>query len=279
MNNADIRKNSFKCVLHIAARKGYLEIVKALLDKGTDINATNYDGDTALNEAAGCGRLEVVQFLLDKGASFEARNEEGCTALHIACEVGCLGIVKALLEKGSDVNVVSEKNGDTPLHESARMNCYNIVEYLVEEEKATIDVKNLRGETPSDLADSNGYKDIVKYLSLRVRECPKTSGSLADDKNVIQYQKVTENKHLTITNRAIKTSFCVGIMTMLTSVAIGCTAIHLSLSISATAALIVGAIAGGITYAVLKPNSRLNECEVNRQSLPQMPKDECCMSY
>lgn len=127
--------------MHIAARKGYLEIVKALLDKGTDINATNYDGDTALNEAAGCGRLEVVQFLLDKGASFEARNEEGCTALHIACEVGCLGIVKALLEKGSDVNVVSEKNGDTPRHESARMNCYNIVEYLVEEEKATIDVK------------------------------------------------------------------------------------------------------------------------------------------
>lgn len=53
------------------------------------------------------------------------------------------------------------------------------------------------------------------------------------------------------------------------TVTMGCIVTHVSLSILVIAALIVGAIAGGMTYTVLKPSTKLNEYEVERQSLPE----------
>ncbi|WP_264337603.1 hypothetical protein [Wolbachia endosymbiont (group B) of Dolichovespula media] len=53
------------------------------------------------------------------------------------------------------------------------------------------------------------------------------------------------------------------------TVTIGCIVTHISLSILVIAALIVGAIASGITYAILKPSTKLNEYEIGRQNLPE----------
>ncbi|KAJ3032595.1 hypothetical protein HDV00_007332 [Rhizophlyctis rosea] len=49
-----------------AAKKGYVEIVKALLDAGVDVH---FDDDSALIRAATEGRAEVVKALLDAGAN------------------------------------------------------------------------------------------------------------------------------------------------------------------------------------------------------------------
>ena len=54
--------------LYLAARKGHIEVLKLLLDKGADISVANADGWTPLNAAASSGHLEVVKLLLDQGA-------------------------------------------------------------------------------------------------------------------------------------------------------------------------------------------------------------------
>ena len=54
--------------LHMAARRGYLEIARVLLDCGAAINAKDNKGVTPLQRALNCRRNDVAQLLLDRGA-------------------------------------------------------------------------------------------------------------------------------------------------------------------------------------------------------------------
>ena len=67
-----------------ASLKGHTEIVKALLDKGADVNAKSKDGVTALMWASQDGHTEIVKALLiDKGADVNAKSEKGWTAFDV----------------------------------------------------------------------------------------------------------------------------------------------------------------------------------------------------
>ncbi|RDW80273.1 hypothetical protein BP6252_04911 [Coleophoma cylindrospora] len=60
--------NSGSNPLHIAAVRGYTEIVELLVDRGIDINARDSQGWTALHLATERGQHKVVKILLEKGA-------------------------------------------------------------------------------------------------------------------------------------------------------------------------------------------------------------------
>lgn len=59
--------------LHMAARRGFVEIAKALLDCGAAIDAHDRKGDTPLQRAIKCRKAAVVQLLVDLGAARMAR--------------------------------------------------------------------------------------------------------------------------------------------------------------------------------------------------------------
>lgn len=61
-----------------------VEAVKLLLDLGSDVNAVNVRGETALHGAAGRGSNPIVRLLADKGAKLDAKNKRGVTPLQIA---------------------------------------------------------------------------------------------------------------------------------------------------------------------------------------------------
>jgi ankyrin repeat protein len=62
-----------------------VEAIRLLLSLGSDINATNTNGDTALHVAVtGRGSDAIVKFLIEQGADLEARNERGQTPLAAA---------------------------------------------------------------------------------------------------------------------------------------------------------------------------------------------------
>src|SRR5271165_1131162 len=58
----------------VAAARGHLAMVQALLAKGAEVNAKTPGGWTALMKAAEGGHLAVVQALLDKGAEVNAKS-------------------------------------------------------------------------------------------------------------------------------------------------------------------------------------------------------------
>ena len=53
--------------LHMAARRGYVEIARALLDCGAKIDARDARGDTPLQRATNCRKQSVVQLLVERG--------------------------------------------------------------------------------------------------------------------------------------------------------------------------------------------------------------------
>ena len=59
-------------------------MVKILLERGADPDATGNRGETALINAAYQGHINVVRTLLEKGADATRKNEKGVTALAFA---------------------------------------------------------------------------------------------------------------------------------------------------------------------------------------------------
>lgn len=86
-------------------KRGFLDVVKILLNNGAKTDITDNFGHTALYYASKNGQLEVVRLLLDKGAGADVQghNRNG-TPLLLAAQNGDIEIVKLLLAKGADPN-------------------------------------------------------------------------------------------------------------------------------------------------------------------------------
>ena len=107
--------SSFSALL-VAASLGNGEVVRALLQRGVEVNATDQDGHTPLFLAARGGHLHVFRLLVDAAAATTTRDRlQGFTPLHVAARRGHNNVVVALLlEEG--VNADDEDDeGLTPL--------------------------------------------------------------------------------------------------------------------------------------------------------------------
>jgi hemoglobin len=62
--------------LHMAARRGYVEIARALLDCGAAIEARDSKGDTPLERAVNCRRTRVARLLVERGSLGDHRGHD-----------------------------------------------------------------------------------------------------------------------------------------------------------------------------------------------------------
>lgn len=106
--------------LHEASRKGNIEIVRYLLQKGADIHLRNYKGFSPLHIAAYCGENEIVSSLIAAGADINAKAKDDITPLHAAASMGHLTTVELLIRNGADINAKSSKDQLIPKDFAAR---------------------------------------------------------------------------------------------------------------------------------------------------------------
>lgn len=118
--------------MQIAAQRGNLAVMQALLDGGADVNVTGANRKTLCHYAA-MNRLQapVMAFVASQGVDVNARDGEGQTACHIAILAQSIGAVRILLDAGTDVNA-TDVRGATLCHWAARARDASILELLIE---------------------------------------------------------------------------------------------------------------------------------------------------
>jgi len=105
--------------LALAAARGDLKRVEALVAAGVDVNARRPGESPALLLAVRSGNAEVVQQLLRAGADPRAASASGASALVEAVAQGQPELARMLVEAGADVTVRHREHG-TPLDAAER---------------------------------------------------------------------------------------------------------------------------------------------------------------
>jgi len=67
--------------LHMAARRGHVEIAEALLDCGAEIDARDSLGETPLRRSVNCNKIQVADLLLRRKANPHSIGSKGLTPL------------------------------------------------------------------------------------------------------------------------------------------------------------------------------------------------------
>jgi ankyrin repeat protein len=142
--------------LHLAAANGDIEIAKALIKAGFDVNLASRDLPTKwiglwwitpLGYAAQFGHQDMVDFLLSSGTY--AKKDRSGLPLHAAVDRGNLKMARTLLAAGADVNArAGYFPGDslTPLYVAADKGNIEMAKLLLDS-----------GADPNKPSDNNGF--------------------------------------------------------------------------------------------------------------------------
>jgi ankyrin repeat protein len=123
--------------LHVAARAGQLEIMKALLEAGADPKLKGEDGTTLLMQATGSANVEIVKLAFELDPDVKAVTESKATVMHAAV---------------------------TGVGASDQREICKVIQFLADK-GAPLDERNDRGRTPIDIADVLPLDQAVELLT------------------------------------------------------------------------------------------------------------------
>jgi len=163
-----------------AAQQGDTAAIISLLDSGTDLNATQSDGATALHWAAYRGDVALVKLLVDAGADTSIANRNGSTPLWLAAKRGDTEVIEALLEGGADANETLPL-GRRPLMLAARSGVVEAVEALLDGGADVNAAETERGTTALMQAADQGHADVMTILINNGADIAATSAPVRRD--------------------------------------------------------------------------------------------------
>jgi ankyrin repeat protein len=108
-------KPSPKAPLHVAAERGFDDIIDLLVTNGATIDQKTDDGETALMIATGNGKVSTCKCLLGHGADANSTDSDQATPLIIACRAGSKELATSLLDHNANIHAANSR-GETPLH-------------------------------------------------------------------------------------------------------------------------------------------------------------------
>lgn len=168
-NTADSRGQP---ALHKAMRaESWGAVAELLQSPHISISARNPQGESALMLAAIKGRLDLVKALIERGADI---NHPGWTPLHYAASADLpesLPIAKTLIEQHAYIDAASP-NGSTPLMLAAQYSSQAMVEYLLSE-GADVHLRNQRGLSAVDFAKNSDRGYLEKILEKQWLAAPR----------------------------------------------------------------------------------------------------------
>nr|CAD7460478.1 unnamed protein product [Timema tahoe] len=156
-----------KTALHEAAQFSQPHVVRYLIKQGAEVNALKRADWTPLMLACtkmGPDALEIVNILLGNGAKPQLHNKDGWTALHIASREGDVNIVSAVLSADCSLIKLGSRNGRTPLHTAALHGQDSVVALLLKHIKDSVDISDSCGLSPLLEAVRSGNINLVQHF-------------------------------------------------------------------------------------------------------------------
>ncbi len=168
-SGADVRLvyRDGQTLLHLAAARSNLPILEMLLKfrdgrGGIDIEATNRDGNTPLDEAVLHDQLSSVNFLITHGGDVNrTRPNDGRSAIHEASVKGFADLLPTLIKAGASP-LQRDRFGQTPLDLALAYKNGNVIAELLK----TGALKGSQGaaEQAMEAASLKGQTEIVQTL-------------------------------------------------------------------------------------------------------------------
>ncbi|KAI8788179.1 ankyrin-3 [Biomphalaria glabrata] len=160
VNTLDVDLQS---VLFFSVLQGDMYMSRLVVEKfNANINLKDCNGNTPLIMSAVMKNKEMVYFLLEKNASRYSTNFQGVSAMMEAASLGCYEIVKSIYENDYDLNL-SDYKGWTPLMFSAFGGDPKTIKFLLGK-GANINSISNTSATPLMIAAGEGHKDAVTLL-------------------------------------------------------------------------------------------------------------------
>ncbi|XP_072461964.1 ankycorbin isoform X8 [Notamacropus eugenii] len=177
-----------KTAFHLAASRGHVECLRAMVTHGADVTAQDTAGHSALHLAAKNGRSECVKKLLQSKCPAESTDNSGKTALHYAAAHGCLQATQILCEHKSPVNL-KDLDGNIPLLLAVQNGHTEVCRYLLDH-GADVNSRDKNGRTALILACETGNSSMVEALIKKGADL-----NLVDSlgHNALHYSKLSEN--------------------------------------------------------------------------------------
>ncbi|KQJ82813.1 potassium channel KOR2 isoform X2 [Brachypodium distachyon] len=149
-----------RTALHVAALRGYEDIVRFLIQRGANVNSIDKFGNSPLLQAVKAGHDRIISLLVAQGAALNLEDAGGHLCRVVAD--GKTDLLRRLLKFGIDPNC---RNYDrrTPLHVAAGEGLPLVAVMLVEF-GADVLATDRWGNTPLDEARRCSSKPLVRIL-------------------------------------------------------------------------------------------------------------------
>ena len=146
-----------RSALDMAANGGHVDVLRAMIEHGVDVNDAAGDGVNALHFAAVFDKTASIEVLVGAGADVEAQfNGNRKTPLFLAAKKSNVSAVFVLLKHGASV-ITRNATEQTPLHGAAayagRLRTAEVVDLLLRR-GADENAVDSDGQTPADLVGS-----------------------------------------------------------------------------------------------------------------------------
>tara|TARA_R110002051_G_scaffold269806_2_gene330093 strand:- start:23208 stop:24728 length:1521 start_codon:yes stop_codon:yes gene_type:complete len=155
-------------IFNYASKKGNIDFLKLLIEKGVDYKSLNNNGGNAFMFASQGGRgfnngLPVYTYLKSLGLEPNIVETSGSTPLHLLASGNKdVAIFELFLNAGADVNQADEE-GNTPFLNAAARNELAMVQLLAKNLN-DVNATNNSGENALMLASHDNTADVVDFL-------------------------------------------------------------------------------------------------------------------
>lgn len=185
--------------LHWAASKDNIEVLSFLLHLfPTQIEVVNGLGQTPLMWAASFGNMASSLYLLERGANINAADYKGNSVLLNAVQNGHLWLTHYYVTHGADRDQ-TDNDGHTPLCWAAYGGNLSLAQYFVQRWQSNVRVTDRLGRTHLHWAARKNHREICHYLlSLG---CPLEA---RDNANLTAVEHAREQGHLELSKELAK---------------------------------------------------------------------------